>query len=565
MKFNPCFVIPVFDHWKQMREMVKSLSEHGSSIYIVDDGSNDETRSVLDSLAREFRSVRLFRLQENAGKGAAVMHGMLKAFEDGCSHALQIDADGQHDVRDVPRFLRLARINPEALICGAPLYDASIPKKRFYGRYITHFWVCVETLSFRVRDSMCGFRLYPLKSVCALIRRVNLPKRMNFDVEILVRMAWEGVPMESVPTRVVYPPDGLSHFDMLKDNIRISLTHVRLFTGMLFRLPVLLFRKVFAGRAARAHWSGLAERGSMPGLLFLVIFYRLFGERAARVLVFLIVVYFFITGKRARDASMDYLKRVRAFGGNGMPAPGLMSSFSHMLSFGYSGLERLAAWMGKSFDGRIEFVGRAELADLIAAKKGAVLIASHLGNPELARAFSMWENVTINFVVYMDHARLSNTALSRVNAGFGANLVQIPSVGPDTAILLKEKIERGELVVITGDRTPPLDAKKDRIIPVSFLGEEAPFAQGPFILASLLDCPVYLFFCLQHEKGFRIYLERFAGKIELPRGERRARLRDYMLKYAKRLEHYCLMAPCQWFNFYDFWQHRVHEQEDKNG
>ena len=562
MKFNPCFVIPVFDHWKRMRGMVESLSEHGLGIYIVDDGSNDETRSVLNSLAQEFRSVRLFRLPENVGKGAAVIHGMLKAFEDGCSHALQIDADGQHDVRDVPRFLQLAEANPEALICGAPIYDASIPKKRLYGRYITHFWVCVETLSFRIRDSMCGFRLYPLKSACGLIGRVNLPKRMNFDIEILVRMAWEGVPMESVPTRVVYPPDGLSHFDMLRDNIRISLTHVRLFAGMLFRLPVLLFRKIITGRAAYAHWSGLAERGSMTGLAFFAAFYRLFGERAARALVFLIVVYFFITGKQARAASMDYLKRVRAFGGNAMPAPTLMSSFNHMLSFGYSGLERLAAWMGKSFDGRIEFVGRAEIENLIALKKGAVLIASHLGNPELARAFSVWESVTVNSVVYTGHAHHSNTVLNRINPGFRANLIPVSGVGPDTAILLKEKIEHGELLVITGDRTPPLDSKNDRVIPVSFLGDEAPFAQGPFILASLLDCPVYLFFCLPHGKGFRIYLEPFAGRIELPRGERRARLRDYMLKYAGRLEHYCLMAPCQWFNFYDFWQHRLHGQEN---
>ena len=557
MSFSPCLLIPIYNHWRSIRATVERLSGYELPIFIVDDGSDVTTQQVLAALAGEFPSIRLFRLPQNGGKGAAVMCGMREALAAGFTHALQIDADGQHDAKDVPRFLELGAANPQALICGRPVYDASVPKGRLYGRYLTHFWVCVETLSLSITDSMCGFRLYPLAVTCALIDRVRIPTRMDFDIEILVRLAWAGMTFISVDTRVIYPEDGLSHFDMLRDNLRISKMHTRLTCGMLLRLPWLLWQRLSGKRAAGEHWSRLAERGSVLGLKTVFACYRFLGERAAQWLLYPITGYFFLTGREARAASLDYLRRVHRL--NGLAAPGWRDSFRHMLAFGQSGLDKLAAWLGELNGRQINFPDRPELLRLIASGRGAVLIGAHLGNLEMMRALAVNEQLaTVNAVVYTEHAQRFNEMLKQANADFGVNLIQVSHLGPDTAILLKDKVEQGELVVIVGDRTPPAERSSGRVSRVEFLGEEAPFAQGPFILASLLDCPVYLFFCLREKSenshSYRIHLELFADRIDLPRRMRLPRLQEYMQRYAKRLEHHCLQAPEQWFNFYDFWQ-----------
>ena len=551
--FFPCLLIPIYNHWPTIGRTVERLSVHGLPIYIVDDGSDEATQAELARIAAANPLVVLFRLAQNEGKGGAVMRGLCEARAAGCTHALQIDADGQHDTDDVSRFLALGRENPLALVCGKPIYDASVPKGRLYGRYITHFWVGVETLSFPVSDALCGFRLYPLAASCALIERVSIPKRMDFDPEILVRLAWQGVPLIDVPTRVTYPEDGLSHFDMWRDNLRISRMHTRLFFGMLLRLPLLLWRKCCP--SSTGHWAGLGERGSAWGLRSLFSCYRLLGARAARWLLYPVIGYFFLSGHAARRASQAWLRRVHA---GKAPLPGWRASFRHMFAFGQAGLDKLAAWTGKTDDWQIQFSGQEEFERLQASGRGALLIGSHLGNLEMTRALAQSEGrAKVNAVVYTEHARRFNELMQEANADFGVNLLQVAKLGPETALLLKEKIEQGELVVIVGDRTPPDEGSK-RVSRLPFFGETAPFAQGPFILASLLDCPVYLFFCLREEQAgkvvYRIFFEPFAERVELSRAERLVRLEAYMQQYAKRLEHYARMAPEQWFNFYDFWR-----------
>lgn len=551
MSFAPCLLVPIYNHKDSISRTVERLLVHRLTIFIIDDGSDEATQQVLAELAARHPQIRLFRLKENGGKGAAVMHGMIEARLAGFSHALQIDADGQHDTADIPRFLERGSAHPEALICGKPIYDDSAPKGRLYGRYITHFWVWVETLSFAIGDSMCGFRLYPLAATCALIDEVRLPTRMDFDTAIAVRLAWRGVRIENIPTRVIYPPGGLSHFNMLRDNLRISQMHTRLTCGMLLRLPLLLWRKFTTTGGLGAHWSQLAERGGGLGLRIVYTSHRLLGERVARLLLYPIVGYFFLTGGKARAASIDYLRRLHAAGGE--VQPGLRASFRHMLAFACAGLDKLSAWMGRMDGSRIIFPNRAEFEHLLASGRGALLIGSHLGNIEMARALAAGEQrATVNAVVYTDHAQRFNRMLSLANADFSANLVQVSHLGPDTAILLKDKIDHGELLVIVGDRTPP--AENGRICEADFLGSPAPFAQGPFILAGLLDCPVYLLFCLREGDAYRIHFEHFAERIELPRRERRERLQAYIQQYAHRLEAHCLTAPYQWFNFYDFWR-----------
>jgi glycosyltransferase involved in cell wall biosynthesis len=239
MPFAPCALVPVYDHGSTVAATVAGLQAHGLPVLLVDDGSARATRDILDALT----GVQLLRLVTNQGKGRALTAGLQAAHAAGYTHALQIDADGQHDLADVPRFLAEARAHPAALVCGRPVFDHSVPRARLYGRYLTHVCVWIETLSLALQDSMCGFRVYPLASTAAQIAaRPPLP-RMDFDTDIAVRLVWRGVPVRNLPTRVVYPAHGLSHFRMGADNVRITVMHARLLLGMLPRLPGLLWRK----------------------------------------------------------------------------------------------------------------------------------------------------------------------------------------------------------------------------------------------------------------------------------------------------------------------------------
>ncbi|MFS2125112.1 glycosyltransferase family 2 protein [Pseudomonas sp. Pseusp97] len=243
MTTKPCAVIPVYNHEHALPKVVAELLAAGLPCVLVDDASSRECAVVIDQLA-EVRDTYLVRLSVNQGKGGAVMAGLREAARLGFTHALQVDADGQHDLGDVQRFLDASREQPDALICGYPQYDASVPKGRLYARYLTHVWVWINSLSLSIRDGMCGFRVYPLPPTLALLDSAKLGKRMDFDPEILVRLAWRNQPMHWLPTKVHYPLDGLSHFRLFHDNALISSMHARLFFGMLWRSPAILWRRL---------------------------------------------------------------------------------------------------------------------------------------------------------------------------------------------------------------------------------------------------------------------------------------------------------------------------------
>ena len=239
-----CIVIPFYNHPGAIGQVVDALKPLDLHCFIVDDGSDAEAQRVVSEIAARENRVKVLRLPENGGKGSAVMAGCDAALAAGFTHALQIDADGQHDVADAARLLDQARRHPAAMVSGEAIYDATAPRSRRYGRYLTHVWVWINTLSLDIRDSMCGLRVYPLAATCEIWRRNRVGRRMDFDTEIMVRLHWSGVRIIAVPTRVTYPSDGISHFRMLEDNVYISRMHARLFFGMLWRLPALLSRRL---------------------------------------------------------------------------------------------------------------------------------------------------------------------------------------------------------------------------------------------------------------------------------------------------------------------------------
>jgi glycosyltransferase involved in cell wall biosynthesis len=243
---NPCLLIPIYNHKETIGDVLAALAPIELPCLVVDDGSDGATQATLDRLSHELSWVTVERLPLNCGRGAALRHGYRMAARQGFSHAVQLDADGQHDPADVPRLLDAARRAPHAIVLGAPRFDGSAPRSRRWGRLLSCFWVWVETLSFEVDDPLCGFRVLPLAPTVALLQRTPLGDRMEFDPEIVVRLVWAGVPVVNVPTDVRYPSGGLSHFRLVHDNVLISLAHTRLVLGMLGRLPRLLAR----GRSA---------------------------------------------------------------------------------------------------------------------------------------------------------------------------------------------------------------------------------------------------------------------------------------------------------------------------
>jgi predicted LPLAT superfamily acyltransferase/GT2 family glycosyltransferase len=543
--FRPCLLIPVYNHGGLINATFERLRAFNLPCIMVDDGSEPSTATVLYSLATQESSITLLRLQHNSGKGAAVLRGIAEAHRLGYTHALQIDADGQHNTNDIPALLAMAEKEPDALISGAPQYGDDIPAARLYGRYITHFWVWIETLSFDIVDSMCGFRVYPVAATHALAQHVAIGQRMTFDIEIMVRLYWSGIPVRFLPTLVSYPENGISHFRALQDNIDISLMHTKLVCGMLLRI-------LTGGHKNRPyinnkHWSAQQERGSAWGMQFCLWCYRLLGKRALHVLLYPIIGWFFLFAASARQESQRYLQRVLD------RPPTLPDSFRHFLSFGFSVVDKLAAWNGDVQRSDVNFPNRELLMQQSASGKGAVIITSHLGNVDMCRALvNSVPGIHLNVLLFTRHAEHINRLLQKVNPAAGMEIMQMGEIGPDTAMLLQEKIQRGEFIVIAADRTSP--TSMHRVSSANFLGSPALFPQGPFILAALLECPVWLLFALHNGSRYDILLEAFAERLHLPRRQRQALLPEVIQRYANRLEHYCRLAPLQWFNFFNFWQ-----------
>lgn len=233
--FHPCIIIPVYKHGELLKKSIGKIGAFGYPIILVDDGNLPETRKILEDIESKSEKITLLRLPQNQGKGGAVIAGFKHAGMYGYSHALQIDADGQHNVSDIALFIEKAKQHPKCPIIGTPVYDSTVPKSRLYGRKITTFWVALETLSYDIKDAMCGFRVYPLKPVLELLQRRTLSRHMEFDIEILVRLHWRGLKIVNQPTRITYPEAGISNFRVLTDNAKLSYVHAKLFFEMLYR------------------------------------------------------------------------------------------------------------------------------------------------------------------------------------------------------------------------------------------------------------------------------------------------------------------------------------------
>ncbi|MAB14651.1 glycosyltransferase family 2 protein [Parvibaculum sp.] len=551
MPFRPCAVIPTYNHVSALNAIIARLREEGLPVIVVDDGNAPEVAKRIEEICDGKEGVTRLSHRKNAGKGAAILTALDYASRMNFTHMLQVDADGQHDLSRTAELIELARKQPDAVVTAEPIFDDTIPKARLIGRWITHFWFAVNTLSLRKTDSMCGFRVYPVETTLQTVARANIARRMGFDTEILVRLRWGNVPVVVLPVRVTYPEGNYSNFKAW-DNVEISRMHAKLFFLMLWRLPVLLAARWSRKRDTSRHWAGLAERGSMAGLWIAVILYRLFGRRVCLVLLSPIVLFFFLTGGEQRHASMGYLRR--AWRAGMLPRePGWRTSFRHFMTFGGAALDKFAAWTGNISLPDVDGTEDPHLYESETSGRGSFVLTGHLGNPEVIRAVASLTNRSrVNVLVHTTNAVRFNAVINRFSRSSSVRMIQVTEIGPETAILLQTAIENGESVVMVGDRVPVSEG--GRVSWAPFLGEPAPFPQGPYILASILKWPVYFLFCLRHGSRFRIYFEPFAERIVLPRGDRERVINAYARQYAERLEVYLRKAPLQWFNFFDYWR-----------
>ncbi|MEX2489988.1 MAG: glycosyltransferase family 2 protein [Pseudomonadales bacterium] len=236
-----CLIVPIYNHEGQFQPLAEKLARYQMECYLVDDGSSQQCKAVIQKITERYSFLKLITLGTNQGKGAAVCTALKSALADGYTHAIQIDSDGQHSPDDIPAFIAASERRPRAVISGFRPYDR-LPPSRRRGRRLTDVWVCINTLSMAIRDSMCGFRLYPLKETVEVINTMFVGKRMDFDTDVLVKLYWTGMAVVHVPVSVEYKDGIPSHFALWRDNLRITRMHTKHFFGMLRRFPALIRR-----------------------------------------------------------------------------------------------------------------------------------------------------------------------------------------------------------------------------------------------------------------------------------------------------------------------------------
>lgn len=292
-------------------------------------------------------------------------------------------------------------------------------------------------------------------------------------------------------------------------------------------------------------WLDMAEAGSVLGLRIVLFTSRILGRRGARALLVPIVFYYALLHRQARRASRTYLERV------GQPS-GFGASYTHLLRFAQCALDRLYFLQGRLDLFRVSSTGTEHLRLLRDEKRGAILLGAHLGSFEAMRARGGSADYPINIVGYFRHAAKINSVLERAGCKLRERFVEVEPGSVSFVLHLRDLVERGEMIALMADRIV-----SGETVEVDFLGKKARLPTGPFVLASMLRCPVYLTFGLHRPPDrYEIHCEPFAERVELPRATRAATLHAHVQRYAERLEHYCMLAPDNWFNFYDFWSER---------
>jgi predicted LPLAT superfamily acyltransferase len=316
------------------------------------------------------------------------------------------------------------------------------------------------------------------------------------------------------------------------------------------------------GAIIQASWASTRERGSLIMMRLMVLGLKLLARPVTTPVVYAAALYFFLFGRRARAMSREYLRRIAREAPECGLRPDAACAYRHFVSFAHAIRDKLDAWSGRLDYAQVEFDDHGRLRAAAAANRGILIIGSHLGNVEVCRALAcLNKRVRLNVLVHTRHAAYFTRVLAMAGAS-QVELLQVGEFGAATALALKQRIDRGEWVVIAGDRVP---VHGGRTVDVRFLGGIAPLPVGPYVLAALLECPVHLMFCLRRAARNHVFFEPFAGRVTLPRADRESAIEALAQRFAGRLEHYVRLEPLQWFNFYPFWRDSNVEAPDGLG
>lgn len=304
---------------------------------------------------------------------------------------------------------------------------------------------------------------------------------------------------------------------------------------------------------APRHWAQMSEAGALIGMRILLGCFKLGGRPLFKLVLLPVISYFFVFRRQARHASMAYLARVKAVGALPENASLFWLSARHFWSFANALMDKLAVWMGQISRSQVQIHNDELIAELHGRKQGAVMVISHLGNFEICRCLSgRHKNLRLTVLMHTRHAEKFNRLMKEQASDSQLDIIQVTEITPATAMMLSERIERGEFIAIAGDRVAV--NKPENALLVDFMGATAPLPMGPFTLAAILRAPLISLFCLREGDGFHIYFDRLSDALQVPRRQRQTHLQQLAQTYAHQLEGHCRRQPLQWFNFFDFWQ-----------
>ena len=309
------------------------------------------------------------------------------------------------------------------------------------------------------------------------------------------------------------------------------------------------------------HWAQIGEAGALSGMKFMVWVHTHLGRRAFNVALACAMLYFILRRPLARRASRDYLMRVWRYRPDVLPRkPDWRMTFAHFFAFGQSLLDKYIAWVTPPSDIDMDEDQQALLFSVVDSGEGCLLVGSHFGNLEYSRGIAYRHpDLVINILIYDQHAAKFAELLSKSAPESRLNLIQVTDLDLDLALKLKERVNAGEWLLIAGDRVPV--GEGNNVCAASFLGDQANFPIGPYVLGSLLRCPVYLMHCYPVDGEYWLGMERFADEIRPSRLNQRRTYTKEVQQYANALEAQLLKAPLQWFNFYDFWGDEAAKQQ----
>ena len=563
--------LPAYNHAENLKPLLLEITSKALPVLVIDDGSTES----LEELVNSVEGVSFIRHEKNLGKGAALQTAALFALQNGFDAFVSFDADGQHLVNSLDALICAHKLNPNALILGARNFSGmskeNIPASSIFGRSFSNFWVWVET-GHRLADTQTGLRVYPLAHNTAgsdyfLDIRA---KRYDFEIEVLARAAWSGIPLETVPVEVYYPPPGerISHFGPFKDNLRLSIVHSLLCTERFLRL-IGSFLSTLAKRgtqpSARVGKKDSAENGLASGKeqgAGMLRFVNIFGQKACYLIMLFPVTFFFFTRHTERSAITELHRRVDS---NASSLKILVRSWLNFWYFSASIVDRLSLPIN-SLKESCEALNGKQTSALI--PPSSILVGSHFGDwIIIAYAVLHESNSPIGIVLNPGQTPEFFSRLMNSFKSFKDRFRIIDSRNEGLAFVLQVKdiLEAGGHVCFLCDRVPP---QKKWLSKRKFLGADADFLKAPFELAWRLGLPICFFNSIKigpwpwspyQFRGSVLAVPKEtqhpitknpqeAGKVEIESGA------DILLSsFVTCLETLVRERPEQWYNFFSVW------------